>query len=116
MLSFLTKSTKSSGSAMSVILRELSEIELKSIISNCFKEEIQILLKEQQENPIQKSSVLLSRRETAQKLGISLVSLHIWSKENIIPSYLIGTRVRYKLEDIENLLSSPRYKSSQNEK
>ncbi|MFB9108150.1 helix-turn-helix domain-containing protein [Flavobacterium gyeonganense] len=103
---------------MSIFLQGITEDEFKSIISDCFKQEIQTLIKEQKENPTQKSSILLSRKETAQKLGVSLVTLHAWSnsEKKILPSYLIGTRVRYKLEDIENLLSSPRYKSFQNVK
>jgi len=44
---------------------------------------------------------LLSRRETADKLKISLVTLNDWTKRGLIQSYLIGGRVLYKDSEIE---------------
>jgi hypothetical protein len=47
------------------------------------------------------SEKLLTRKETADKLKISLVTLNDWSKRGLIQSYLIGGRVLYKESEIE---------------
>jgi len=53
---------------------------------------------------------LITRKETAEILGISLPTLNNWTKTGIIPAQRIGTRVRYQranvyasLKDIETL-------------
>ncbi|APU10477.1 hypothetical protein A5M85_09335 [Cellulophaga lytica] len=46
------------------------------------------------------SEKLLTREETAEMLSISLVTLWKYSKDNIIPAYRIGTKVRYKESEI----------------
>ncbi|WBU87971.1 helix-turn-helix domain-containing protein [Cellulophaga omnivescoria] len=46
------------------------------------------------------SEKLLTREETAEMLSISLVTLWKYSKDNIIPAYRIGTKVRYKKSEI----------------
>lgn len=43
---------------------------------------------------------LLTRKETAKMLSVSLVTLCDWEKKNIIQSYRIGNLVRYKKSDI----------------
>ncbi|MDN3689652.1 helix-turn-helix domain-containing protein [Cyclobacterium jeungdonense] len=48
-----------------------------------------------------KSETLLTRKETADKLKISLVTLNEWTKRGIIQSYLIGGRVLYKESEID---------------
>lgn len=45
-----------------------------------------------------------TRKDTAKLLGISLVTLHKWSVEGLIPSYRIGSRIRYKKDEINNAL------------
>lgn len=44
--------------------------------------------------------VLLTREEAAEMLSISLVSLWKYTKEDILPAYRIGTKVRYKKSEI----------------
>ena len=43
---------------------------------------------------------LLTREETAKLLSISLVTLWTWTKEDLIPAYRIGNKVRYKKSEI----------------
>lgn len=50
------------------------------------------------------SEKLLTRKETADKLKISLVTLNDWTKRGLIQSYLIGGRVLYKDSEIEKSL------------
>jgi excisionase family DNA binding protein len=47
----------------------------------------------------------ITRKETAEILGVSLVTLNDWSKAGIVPFYRIGTRVRYKKEEVLNSVS-----------
>ena len=47
---------------------------------------------------------LITRKETAQILGISLPTLNDWTKIGILPAQRIGTRIRYKRTDVYNSL------------
>ena len=57
------------------------------------------LLKEHAKE-IKKEEVLLTREEAAQMLSISLVTLWKYTKNDIIPAYRIGTKIRYKKSEI----------------
>lgn len=43
---------------------------------------------------------LITRKEAAQIYGVSLPTLHEWTKKGIIPAQRIGTRIRYKRADV----------------
>jgi len=43
---------------------------------------------------------LLTREETAEMLSVSLVTLWKWTRDDIIPAYRIGNRVRYKKGEV----------------
>jgi excisionase family DNA binding protein len=49
---------------------------------------------------VEPKEVFLTRNKTADMLSISLVTLWKLTKEDIIPAYRIGTRVRYKKSDV----------------
>lgn len=44
--------------------------------------------------------ILLTRQQTADLLGVSLVSLWDWTRKDIIPAFRIGNKVRYKKTDV----------------
>lgn len=46
------------------------------------------------------TETLLTRQETAKMLSVSLVTLWNWTKNDIIPAYRIGNKVRYKKGDV----------------
>ena len=50
-----------------------------------------------------------SRKETAKKLDITLATLHKYTKKGIINSHRIGSRVLYKIHDIENALTNRKF-------
>lgn len=52
----------------------------------------------------QKSTQLLTRKQTAEMLCISLPTLHDWTKTGLIKAHRIGNRVLYKFEEINNSL------------
>lgn len=84
-----------------LILQQISVSDFKEIISDTLREEIRNTISTQ---PSQEQ--YLTRKETAKLLQISLVTLWSWSKDGIIQSYTIGSRVRYKKSDIDNALKA----------
>lgn len=46
-------------------------------------------------------SKLLTRTQTAEMLGVSIVTLWSWTKKGIVPGYRIGNQIRYKRTEIE---------------
>ena len=72
--------------------------ELTGIIHNAIREVVKEIPSQASTPP---SETLLTRKETADKLKISLVTLNDWTKRGIIQSYLIGGRVLYKDSEIE---------------
>jgi len=43
---------------------------------------------------------LLTAKQTAQLLGVSLVSLHKWKKQGLVKFYRYGSRIRFKKSEI----------------
>ncbi|CAA0162452.1 helix-turn-helix domain-containing protein [Tenacibaculum maritimum] len=63
-----------------------------------------ILIKGSSETP--KKDKLLTRKQTAELLQISLVTLWNWRKEGIIQAYRIGNKIRYKESEIIEALQT----------
>jgi hypothetical protein len=84
-----------------LILSTHTTEELTGLISQAVREAVKNL---QLTSPTAQSEILLSRRETADKLKISLVTLNDWSRRGLIQSYIIGGRVLYKQSEIESSL------------
>jgi hypothetical protein len=72
--------------------------QLQGIIFGAVQEAIKAMPPAKAESQTEK---LLTRKETADKLKISLVTLNDWSKRGLLSSYLIGGRVLYKESEIE---------------
>lgn len=86
-------------------------IQVYEVDPEDFKNEIlegvEKLLKEFSEQFTPKQpEIWMNRKEVGEFLGISLVTIHNWSKEGILKPYKIGTRVRFKRSDIEQMLLS----------
>lgn len=88
----------------------MQEILLVSIPLDRFKSEISDAIKQEldkyhQTKPVeQNQQELLTRNEASLALGVSLPTLHSWTKTGIIKAYRIGSRIRYKKSDIETAL------------
>lgn len=50
-----------------------------------------------------------SRIQTSEMLGITLATLHKYTKQGIIKSHRIGNRVLFKMIDIENALTNRKF-------
>lgn len=72
--------------------------QLTGIISSAVNEAVQVL---QAGSKKPEEEILLTRKETADKLKISLVTLNDWSKRGLLKSYIIGGRVLYKSKEVE---------------
>jgi excisionase family DNA binding protein len=66
------------------------------------KQEIQ---KHFQQQDALKETELLTRKQAAKLLGISLPTLLEWTKSGTITGYRIASRIRYKKDELENSLS-----------
>lgn len=83
------------------ILTTIPKEEFFTAIQDAVKIEIEKLNLHKPETPTE----YITRKETAGILGISLPTLNDWSKQGIIPSYRIASRVRYKRAEVLNSLS-----------
>ena len=91
--------------------------QLHSITPEKFKAEIlegvSKQLKEFSKNFTPKESVIwITRKEASELLGVSLVTIHNWTKDHIINAYKIGNRVRFKRSEIESILLNSNKKAS----
>lgn len=78
--------------------------EFKKIISDAIKEAgDKIPLKVPDEE-------LISRKETAKILGVSLPTLWDWSNKGVIPSYKIGSKVMYKKSEVFSSVAKVKFK------
>ena len=82
-----------------ILLKEITLLDIEDTIRKVVREEFGNIL-----NP-QPDTVLLTRKEVAGILGITLVTLNAWSKMGKIPSYRLGTRVRYKKHEVMDALN-----------
>jgi len=81
-----------------ILLFPYSFEEITGIIQNSVDEAFQKYKPQASTPPSEK---LLTRKETSDKLKISLVTLNDWTKRGLIQSYIIGGRVLYKDSEIE---------------
>lgn len=85
-----------------LILSPISIGELRTVISETVSSEVNKLLQLQNQQP---PTELISRKETAKILGVSLVTLNEWQKTGLIPAYRINSRIRYKRVEVMESLS-----------
>jgi excisionase family DNA binding protein len=83
--------------------------QLKAEILEGFRLEIQELSKN---FTPKEPTVWITRKDASELLGVSLVTIHNWTKDRIIIAYKIGNRVRFKRSDLENILLNSNKKAS----
>lgn len=77
--------------------------ELKTLISDCIKESL-LGLDLGKSNIQEKSKQILTRQQVCNLLGISLPTLHSYTKEGLVKAFRLGHKVRYKYEDVIDAL------------
>lgn len=87
-----------------IILHSTPKDELKSLIANAVKEELSTFFDKEKEP----DTKLKTRKEVCEMLGISLPTLHTWTKEGVIPAIRIGSSIRYRPQDVEAAMQNIR--------
>ncbi len=90
---------------MAQMFFSISEPELKNLLRETVLEVITENLPNQQPK---QGIELLTRQDVSELLGVSLVTLNQWTKDGQIKAHRIGSRVRYRIEDVEDALQEIR--------
>lgn len=93
-----------------ILLNGISFEQLESTIKTIVSETIENAVAGITSTASAKPNELITRKETADLLGVSLPTLHAWTKNGVIPAKRIGSRVRYEksavleaLKDVETI-------------
>ncbi len=81
------------------LLVTLNVSELKQIISECVSTE----LDNRQTQDTNQEEILLSRKETANYFGVSLVTLRKWVACGVIKQYKVGGKVFFKKNEMHQV-------------
>jgi excisionase family DNA binding protein len=76
--------------------------DLEGILARAIRTELSNLLKVEPPQP--QADELLTRKEAARYLGLSLPTLHDYTQRGIVTAYRIGSRVRYRRGELANAL------------
>lgn len=88
-----------------ILLNGISFQQLQNSIKTIVSAEVRNLITELAENThTDTTPEFLTRKATAELLGVSLPTLHVWTQKGMLPAQTIGTRVRYRKTDILNAL------------
>lgn len=72
---------------------------IQTIVSNEVQKAVDLLTPPKNDSP-----QLLTRKQTAEILGVSLPTLHEWTKSGVLPAKRIGGSVRYEKHVVEESL------------
>lgn len=84
-----------------VIFSSLPIEDLEGMITRAVEHSLSQLLNK---NSNDHNDELVTRKQAASLLGISLPTLHDYTKRGVIPTYRIGSRVRFKKVEIIDCL------------
>lgn len=85
------------------ILLQLSGQEIKLLISDAIKEEFKKITPPSEPT---KDMVLLSKKEAAKFLSISLTTLSTYVKQDLIRPWTLGPLIRFSKDELEKCLKS----------
>ena len=84
---------------ITISLNELKEL-IETAVTKAFKSEFDRL----GSKPVEVQKQFLTRKEAALILGVTITTLHNWSKSGVVPCHKVGTRIRYRFNDLQNAL------------
>lgn len=91
----------------------VSPKELAELISENVKRQLQEFLNEPKINPIETDQKeLITRKEAAELLKVSLVTIHEWCNNDLLRMYKLGNRSYFKRSEILEKLFDSNRKSS----
>lgn len=90
-----------------------NEILLNGISFDQLQESIKTIVSAELRNAVSELTTkreiepeLITRKETAEILGVSLPTLHEWTKKGVLPAKRIGSRIRYERTAVYDALKS----------
>ncbi|MFD1551711.1 hypothetical protein DNU06_02585 [Putridiphycobacter roseus] len=84
---------------------QVSPTELATIINEQLIANIETIIKDLNNNKTE-GKEFISRKETAEFFGVSLVSIHDWVNKGIIKKYKIGNKTLFKRSELVDVLLS----------
>lgn len=90
----------------SIILQNVTLEDLEAMVTRVIDERLKLIQPTIIEQDKDKSYGLITRKEAAKRLRISLVTLDNWTKIGVIKARKVGTRLRYTDKDIEEALKN----------
>lgn len=91
----------------------MNEILLNGISFDQLQESIKTIVSAELKNAVSELTTkreiepeLITRKETAEILGVSLPTLHEWTKKGVLPAKRIGSRIRYERTAVFDALKS----------
>ena len=91
----------------------MNEIYLNGISLDQLQESIKTIVSAELKNAVSELTTkreiepeLITRKETAEILGVSLPTLHEWTKKGVLPAKRIGSRIRYERTAVYDALKS----------
>lgn len=90
---------------MQTIIYQITNDQLQTVLSEVVKQEFSKFNNVPTPEPLE----YITRKETAQILGVSLVTLNEWTKTGTIQGYRISSRVRYKKSEVLNSLTKVKH-------
>jgi len=86
-----------------LILTSIAETDFREMITAAIRKELSGMY------PQQKATAqpeFLTRHETAERLKISLPTLHLWTKTGTLQGYRVNGRVLYKSNEVDSSLQA----------
>lgn len=83
---------------------QVTQSELSRLISESLKSELEAILQNKEQAVSTEEKELMTRKETAELLQVSLVTIHEWTKTRILTHYKMGNRTYYKRSEVLNKL------------
>jgi predicted DNA-binding transcriptional regulator AlpA len=83
-----------------------TSIPIQTLVNMITEAVVKSLTTEPTINNINKQDKLLTRKQTAKMLQVSLPTLNLWTKRGIIKAKRINSRVRYAESDVQAALKS----------
>ena len=77
---------------------------LANLISDQVREELEAHAAKLQKASSNDDKEVMTRKETAQFFGVSLVTIHDWTKSGILHPYKVGNRVFYRRSHLMQVL------------
>ena len=86
------------------VFTSFNATDFKSMLQEAVKEAVKSEFDRLGSQPPESQKQFLTRKEAALLLGVTITTLHTWSKSGVVPCHKVGTRIRYRFNDLQNAL------------